>query len=444
MWARAAAGLIGGLAVAILLGGLTALMIDAPANEALPIGGMVAVVAWCVLIVVAFSIRPARAGIGGTRRDATKALYDVHSWAGFVVGIALLVVCLSGAVAVFSPEIDLWANPSLKVEQTGPVSIDAGVALERLSAAAGTDPTKAEYFYLPGNIHGLYGLPAPTDSAPDRILYLNAYTSELTAPRSNHVNNFLRHLHVRLLIDYSGRIVVGLIGIAMVVSVITGVLIYKRILRDFFTMRWRKSKGARLTLADLHRLIGVWALLFHFVIGATGAWLGLESYATSWVASVAGLPEADEKAKPNVAAPAPPPNVAALIAQTEAAIPGIVPTVIAFDGGTDAAGKTRISGNLPGLVQQGSAFVAFDAAGNPTEIYDVREKSGWTRFRYALEPLHYGYYGGLWLKICYLVLGLLPALLSITGALIWFERRKREDREQVRQARKAVLAERGI
>jgi len=367
-------------------------------------------------------------------RDTHKALYDVHAWAGFLVGVALFVICVSGAVAVFNPEIDRWANPALRVKEIGPIRVDADAAVERLGRHAPMMPSETVYLYLPGDMPGLYGMHAPTETEPQRKLYLNAYTGELTAPRNNHVYNFLRHLHVRFLLDRNGRLVVGLIGMAMLVSVITGVLIYKHVFRDLFRMRWRRTKNPRLTLADLHRLIGVWALVFHLVIAATGAWLGLEAYATQAVKAARGLFVVGEPAAAPSPASAPasadtiPTAMASLspmIVQAQAAMPGLEPRSLELEGWGAQGAEVTIRGNLPGLVQHGAARARFDGVtGVLLEVYDVRRQSGWARLRYALEPLHYGYYGGVWLKICYLLLGLLPALLSVTGALIWFERRK--------------------
>ena len=91
--------------------------------------------------------------------------------------------------------------------------------------------------------------------------------------------------------------------------------------------------------------------------------------------------------------------------------------------------ETFIDGNVPGLVQENASHVRFDGrTGQIEKVYDVRQQSFWTQFRYALEPIHYGYYGGFWVNLLYLIVGLMPAALSITGALLWFERRKQAQR----------------
>ena len=55
---------------------------------------------------------------------------------------------------------------------------------------------------------------------------------------------------------------------SLAVALITGVIIHRRLLREFFTLRpWKQPQ--RLTL-DLHNLTGVVALPFHFFFAFTG------------------------------------------------------------------------------------------------------------------------------------------------------------------------------
>ena len=49
----------------------------------------------------------------------------------------------------------------------------------------------------------------------------------------------------------------------------------------------------------------------------------------------------------------------------------------------------------------------------------------WMRVNGWMEPLHFGDFGGLTLKWLYFILGLSPALLSLTGTWLWIERQQR-------------------
>lgn len=364
-------------------------------------------------------------------RDSRKLLYDVHGWAGFVVGIALLIVSLSGAVAVFAPEIDRWSNPPLQADRDARVRIDpdqALVRLDRFAALAQAGGLDASLELPNRDLPGRYGILYPSAQQGFDYAYLDAASGELLPPRRNHVYYFLRHLHVRLLYN---RLPVGIVGLAMLLSIATGLLIYRHILRDMFRMRWRRDRNVRVTFADFHKLVGFWALLFHIVIASTGTWLALESYLQPVIAAVANhRPDSVDKNGAGAAGETVPrlAPIAPMVARSRTAIEGFEPTYVTLE---DDAGRprVRVSGDVPGLVQQGVSHVLFDrATGRLLEVNDVRAKPFWTQFRHALEPIHYGYFGGVWVKLLYLIVGLLPAALSITGTLLWFERRRHESR----------------
>ncbi|MEO1222558.1 MAG: PepSY-associated TM helix domain-containing protein, partial [Pseudomonadota bacterium] len=42
----------------------------------------------------------------------------------------------------------------------------------------------------------------------------------------------------------------------------------------------------------------------------------------------------------------------------------------------------------------------------------------------AMSPLHYGTYGGIWLKFLYFALGLSLSVITALGSMMWIERRK--------------------
>jgi uncharacterized iron-regulated membrane protein len=83
-------------------------------------------------------------------------------------------------------------------------------------------------------------------------------------------------------------------------------------------------------------------------------------------------------------------------------------------------------GSVPGnpLLSPYGNQVTFDAVtGSVREVYDLRRQSFLTRLDSASGPLHFGYYGGILVKILYALLGLTPAFLSLTGALLWWRRK---------------------
>src|SRR5207249_11033363 len=101
--------------------------------------------------------------------------------------------------------------------------------------------------------------------------------------RGENFANVLRQLHLRFyFFGFWGRVVVGAFGVILLISTITGLLIYWRFMRGVFAQGlrfWQIRKGPQLSTSDLHKLVGIGALVFNLVIAFTGAFLGLENLA---------------------------------------------------------------------------------------------------------------------------------------------------------------------
>ncbi len=65
-----------------------------------------------------------------------------------------------------------------------------------------------------------------------------------------------------------GYWIVGLAALSMLIALVSGVVIHKKIFREFFTFRPEKNKQR--SVLDLHNLTGVVALPFHFMFAFTG------------------------------------------------------------------------------------------------------------------------------------------------------------------------------
>ena len=97
--------------------------------------------------------------------------------------------------------------------------------------------------------------------------------ARLEAPFSE----FLVHLHTHLHLPATwGLFIVGLTVVALLSSLVSGLLSHPRIFKDAFALRWGGSR--RLQEADLHNRLGVWGLPFHIVVTLTGTLLGLWRY----------------------------------------------------------------------------------------------------------------------------------------------------------------------
>jgi uncharacterized iron-regulated membrane protein len=355
------------------------------------------------------------------RQRALTILFAVHSWAGIVTGVLLFVVCFSGAVVVFKHEIDLWANPSLRLTpfQGAPASLD-GVLAHVARRYPGSRP---EAIDLPDEVNPGYFVFVRTADGSRVKLAARGGSGELVGPVDSQLGQFLRNLHVFLF--FGPRWIVGALGVAMLVLIGTGFFLHRKILKELFTLRWRQS--FRVVTSDLHKALAIWGLAFHLVIALTGAWLGLAPLfvrAADHVAGTAGAEQRRLAGEPD-SRRAQMVSLDGLLARARKDIDGFEPRFVALRNWGRADATARISGSLADHLASTAWVLYASASGELRERRDPRERGFWSQVNGLMEPLHYGDFGGLWLKSLYFLLGLSPAFLSLTGTLIWLDRRKR-------------------
>ena len=227
----------------------------------------------------------------------------VHSWFGLVVGFVLMVCFFFGSLSVFDRELDRWSLPDTRFEPQAMPSIDRMLA----SVWKGVQPDAAEYAQQMPQLHDAAKGPMtpPSQLIPDEywaytthrdpVLLVGAafnpphpkdpkghnhiHGRATIDPRSGEVlqdgalkvgSEFFYPMHYSLNWNWKnlGIWIVGFAGLTMLVALVTGVVMHRKILREIFTFRPRKHIQ-RSTL-DLHNLTGVLALPFHFFFAFTG------------------------------------------------------------------------------------------------------------------------------------------------------------------------------
>jgi uncharacterized iron-regulated membrane protein len=220
------------------------------------------------------------------------AMTWLHTWFGLVLGFVLMVVFFFGSLSVFDREIDRWAVPESRFEPQHLPSFDHMLR----PMFEGLKPEEEE----------LADARKRVDHVPETLKVMNysVYTThrdpvlelytEFALPNPNdphdHVHGHVtidprsgRHLpedslkigsqffyplHFGLKLEPAGYWIVAIAALVMLAALVSGVVIHKKLFREFFTFRPNKN-GQRRTL-DLHNLTGVVALPFHFMFPLTG------------------------------------------------------------------------------------------------------------------------------------------------------------------------------
>lgn len=203
-----------------------------------------------------------------------RVLFQIHLWAGIALGLYVIVVCLSGSMAVFNSELYSAFLPQPKmVEIKGTrLSRDALQAAAQRAHPRATitrinvwaDPREAAVVSL--------GVATYADQR-----FIDPYTGEdlgTARPLGLRTVSFFSQLHMNLLMGYSGRLANGIGGFLVAILSITGMVIWWPGIR-----RWRQSLTVRRNTNlkrfnwDLHSAIGFWTFAIVFMWALTGAYL---------------------------------------------------------------------------------------------------------------------------------------------------------------------------
>jgi uncharacterized iron-regulated membrane protein len=359
-----------------------------------------------------------------------RAVLAGHSALGLAFAGLIYLVCFSGTVAVFAHEFQRWeqaAGPTLTTASPAAIQKAAGAAVARFGG-------EVEHVYITPPVPDLPRLSILVDGAKRDQTYLADAQGELSPHAGGAVwTEFMTGLHVTLHLPQAwGGFVVGLTGVALLSSLISGLLAHPRVFKDAFHLRWGGSK--RLQEADLHNRLGVWALPFHVLLSLTGALLGL----TTVIVGVLALavfqgdvskaydlflpPQPKEDARP-----APMPDIAAALIATQKLSPGSYPSFIGLEHPTERGQGVLINANQPNRLVAADAFT-FDGHGKLLDADRTGNTTLGAKVLGAINTLHFGWFGGLAIKIAYGLLGVALTSVTASGVAIWLARRRDKGR----------------
>lgn len=256
---------------------------------------------------------------------------------------------------------------------------------------------------------------AEYDAENKIYLYINPYTAEVIHTRGNkeYFTGALLFLHFTLLSGRNGSIVILVMAFVMLIAIATGRYVYRKHVWKVLLFRDKiEWKVRRRRWRNLHRIVGVWSMVFNVLLIITGILI-------QW--SVVGA-RVGKKA-PSVALEQPV-DFDALAAKARAAIPGFDLTMIrpprtaglpvVFLGN---AGEAKLFGELSTTVSLSPE------SGEVVKKNIFSEAPLSAKWNAAVKPLHFGNYGGIPIKILYSLLGLAPGALAVSGMLIWYRRK---------------------
>jgi len=200
-----------------------------------------------------------------------QAMTPVHTWSGLMLGWVLYLVFVTGTAGYFDTEIDRWMQPERPVApRVDDTATAFSHAVDHLRAHAGN--ADSWFIRVPRDRTYSPWLSMSWRGGEDGggRAELDPNTGEpAPEPRATGggVTLYRMHYVLHYMPERAGEWIVGVAAMFMLVALVTGVIIHRRIFRDFFTFRPGKRQRSWL---DAHNALSVLTLPYQFMITYSG------------------------------------------------------------------------------------------------------------------------------------------------------------------------------
>lgn len=386
-----------------------------------------------------------------------RTLSWLHTWAGLLVCWVLLLIFFAGSLSYFRHEISLWAEPELhrgtfQDYQANQVvsQLDKGQDyIESHSPAVAQRwlinfPTQRNPM-----LNFAWQLPPEKGQRRGKIEQHTALadgSDMITHVRDSRGGDFFYRLHFDLhyMPAITARYIVGVCTMFMLIALISGIVIHKRIFKDLFS--FRQNKGARSWL-DAHNVSSVIALPYHLMITYTGL-ITLMLIYIPWTVTTA-YPE-DNQAFSKELNPARQTEKASGISAQQVRLSQLLPQVQAQWG--DASIKQVIVSNPKDQnsqvtfyqntgkdVTDESTLLVFSGVTGELKYASPHEVSGAVVTYDTMMSLHTARFAAPLLRILFFFCGLLGCAMVATGTLMWAIRLRQKQQKTIEKGEKVGL-----
>lgn len=200
-------------------------------------------------------------------RSFRESMTVVHTWAGVLLGALLLAIFWTGTLSVFDREIDRWMMPETRLRVPESAWFEPAANLARRIAP----DARSWVIALPSHREPMTVLSVRDRRGEVHRMLLDPVSGQrLRETGTLGATRFIFPLHANLRLEWHqlGAWLVGLAAMAMLALLVSGIVIHRKLIAQFFLFRPKRVPSR--AILDLHNLSGLVALPFHFVITLTG------------------------------------------------------------------------------------------------------------------------------------------------------------------------------
>lgn len=371
----------------------------------------------------------------GTFRQSMNWL---HTWSGLLLGSLLYFIFITGTVGYFDDEITHWMQPERPdVNEHIDQQTILKIAEQHLRVTAPDAQAWWVDFPIGRSYSAVTWWQAPEEQGGEwKSNTLDLQTGEAIVTRETGGGKTLYAMHYLLhyIPKTLGYWITSLSAMFMFIALITGVIVHKKIFKEFFTFRPNKKQRSWL---DIHNVFSVLPIPFHLMITYSGLLflmfssmpgIIVGSYGVDrdnyngFVKSVfeqSGHPEHNHKPADSI-------SMLSLIPDIESRWGKNVIQNIGLEERGTASAHIQVKHHAHSGISEGNKLIYH---GNTSELlFDSKEisysPSAGKKLYSLFTDLHEGNFAGTALRWLYFLSGLMGVGMIATGMILWAKKRR--------------------
>lgn len=383
-----------------------------------------------------------------------KIFLKFHLWLAVPFGIIITIICFTGSMLVFEPEIvNVLRHDQIYVDNPRHTALSIDEIVRKVEQTLPSDvKVTGVTMYSDPNLSCKVNLSKPRRAA----MYVDQYTGQLKGLYERPAFfDFMQRLH-RWLLDsrddsggvFWGRTIVGISTIMFVLVLLSGVVIWwprtVRMLRN--SLKITTSKSRHLLWRSLHVAGGMYVLLLLLAMALTGltwsfTWYskgfnalfgvnevqksGAEVYAEQQAKDAAKAKEKTDKAGDKSGKGA---TATDIYAEWQTVYDTLRARNVKFDNITVSDGTADVAFGGLGNQRAADKYTFNPADGRITSVSLYADSDKSSKIRGWILSVHMGSWGGLLTRILWFIAALFGSTLPITGYYLWIRRLRRRSR----------------
>ncbi|MCK9397698.1 MAG: PepSY domain-containing protein [Methylobacter sp.] len=378
-----------------------------------------------------------------TLKSRRKLWLKVHLYLGLFAGAVFVLIGLTGSLLAFEDVIDAWLNPKLMIAPAPDGNKEFLPLDEIVKSGMKALPNNGKILDLGFPMHTKqtfdlwFKLPSPKADYSDRHqIFINPYTAEVTGQRllidferpwRDPFMDFILRLHYSMALGKTGMNAVGFIGLALLFSVLTGLILWWPHSGKFAkALSIKRNASSERLNFDVHKTFGFYSAIILLFLIASGVYMIFPEYGRGLIGIFSPVPQPWPRYQSVIpVGDKTPLSLTEVKRVTDARFPDGEYRRIVFP--QNEQDVYFISKRANDEVNQKHAYRRLWIDQYSGNILHVRERSTRTAGEIVEEwlyPLHTGEAFGFAGQVIILILGLTPLILYVTGVIRWLQKNR--------------------